>query len=68
MGINLTRILRLPTVSEQELQVGHENFPTGDAVTLCQRKGDAVDVLLERPSRMSVSPGEGREGREHSPC
>lgn len=51
----------LPAVGEQELQMGHKNLPMGDTVTLRQRKSDAVDVLLECSSRMSISHGEGRE-------
>lgn len=51
----------LPTVSEQEFQMGHKNLPAGDSVTLRQRKSNAVDVFLKCSSRMSVSHGEGRE-------
>ena len=54
----------LPTVGEQELQMGHENFPTGDTVALGQRKSNAVDVLLKRPSRTSISQREGG-GEKH---
>lgn len=39
----------------------HENFPAGDTVTLRQRKGNAVDVLLKCSSRTSTSHREGRE-------
>lgn len=41
--------------------MGHKNLPTGDTVTLCQRKSNAVDVFLKCSSRMSISQREGKE-------
>ena len=51
----------LPTVCEQELQMGHENLPTRDAVALGQRKSDAVDIFLQCPSQMCINHREGKE-------
>lgn len=60
--MNLARTVRLPTVAEQELQVGHVHLPAGDAIALRQRQSDPVDVLLQGPSRI----GGRREGeRKH---
>ena len=60
-GRKLTQVVCLPTVGEQELQMGHKNLPTGDAVALGQRKSDAVDVFLQRPSQMCINHRERKE-------
>ena len=61
-----------PTVAEQELQMGHKNFPLGDTATLRQRKSDAVDVFLEGSSGRSTSPREERREahylNQHGKC
>lgn len=56
--------MRLPTVAEQELQVGHVHLPAGDAVALRQGQSDAVDVLLQGPSGVG---GRGEGERNTSP-
>lgn len=53
--------MRLPTVAEQELQVGHVHLPAGDAVALRQRQSDPIDILLQGPSRVG---GQQRRRRE----
>lgn len=41
--------------------MGHKNFPTGDAVALCQRKSNVVDIFFKGSSERSIRHRKERE-------
>lgn len=57
-GVCMCECVHVPAICKEELEVSHVDLPQRNTVALCQRQGDSVHAVIQRPEHKTVTQAE----------